>query len=141
MGIQNHPIGIFDQPRPGMALCRSTHQPPVPVAIERFAAWGQAVGEKNRPWNEMKNARQYRKTIDVLNVDIRYTYIYTVYIYVYIYIQYIYIYSIFIYTVYVYTVYIGKKHMGNWWTYQITMDWRGNRTMDFLLKYCHIIQF
>ena len=41
----------------GMALCRSTHHPPVPVAIEHFAAWGQAVGEKNRPWNEMKNAR------------------------------------------------------------------------------------
>ena len=54
MGIQNHPIGIFDQPRPGMALCRSTHQPPVPVAIERFAAWGQAVGEKKSSleWDE-----------------------------------------------------------------------------------------
>ena len=60
----------------------------------------------------MKNARQYRKTIDVLNVDIRYTYIYILYIFMYIYIYSIYIYSIFIYTVYVYTVYIGKKTYG-----------------------------
>ena len=53
----------------------------------------------------MKNARQYRKTIDVLNVDIRYTYIYILYIFMYIYIfniyiQYIYIHSICIYSIY-----------------------------------------
>ena len=57
----------------------------------------------------MKNARQYRKTIDVLNVDIRYTYIYTVYIYVYIYS--IYIYTVYLYTQYMYIQYILEKNI------------------------------
>ena len=53
----------------------------------------------------MKNARQYRKTIDVLNVDIRYTYIYIYTVYIVIRNIYILLYIcifIIIYCIYVY---------------------------------------
>ena len=61
----------------------------------------------------MKNARQYRKTIDVLNVDIRYTYIYIycIYLCIYIYSIYIYIYTVYLYTQYMYIQYILEKNI------------------------------